>query len=936
MHALLDSLRDVCRRAPLREKVVVVPSLAIGHQIGDALARSGTPWINLRFETTRTIADAVAGFALQAEGWTVLSRAQALAILERACDRVLDQSSYFAAIAGRPGLYRAIQRSVDDLRHAGLDPLPEEAFEDPRKARDLSAILFAYEDELRERKFIDRYGVLAKAIELAKPWDVEWVVSEELDLTPAEERLLQAAGAAAARPAGRRPHVGGVRDVRFVRAAGEENEIRGALRSILRDGVRFDSAELLYTSREPYLALAYELTSELAIPATFAEGVPATFTRPGQAALGFLHWIADDFDAARLQRIARAGAIKTHGEVLTPFSFGRILRAAMIGWGRDRYVPRLEAYLARLEWESEIARVREALVLVRSLLDVVDAPSLAESTLRFLDAFAATRNEIDGMALAALRRMLRELMQLPADATSPRMAIDRLADAIAAIHVSASNPRPGHLHVAPLRAGGWSGRTSFFVIGLDDAKHPGSGLQDPIILDAERRAIGHLELLGDAPARNSARLRSLLGRAPDAHWTLSYTELDLRERRARFPSRDLLEVYRAVKGSGATYEQLVAEAMPAGFLESVVPLSATEWWIGVRSRQSALAAYPWLAAGERARVARESDAITEYDGRIAVAREDIDPRLTGRVLSASQMEQMARCPFGWFLKRVLKIEPLEELERVANQWLDNRQFGSLVHEVLEKIMDELCAAEAKPSLAMHLERMQEIAEDSLTKWRADVPPGTETAFARQREELRVVCEVFLRTEERACERIVPRFFELPFGHDDDELAIPLGGGREVRLRGSIDRVDQDLPTGDWEVWDYKTGSLYEFHDAWRLKRGTKLQHAVYARALAEILRRRGLPGKVQCAGYYFPTAKGGGERSARQCDPGELERTLNLLFDVIGSGWFPQPDEGSCGFCPYPDVCGPKEEAAQRLARKQAANAQDPAVRAWRDLQEVE
>ncbi|MEO8380981.1 MAG: PD-(D/E)XK nuclease family protein, partial [Acidobacteriota bacterium] len=725
-------------------------------------------------------------------------------------------------------------------------------------------------------------------------------------------------------------------DARFVRAAGEENEIRGALRTILRDQVPFDSAELLYTSRDPYLPLAFELTSQLAVPATFAEGIPVTFTRPGQAVLGFLHWLADDFDAARLQRIARAGAIKTGSDVLSPFAFGRILRAAMIGWGRDRYVPRLEAYLARLESEPEIARVREALVLVRALLSVVDAPSLPESTLRFLDTFAATRNEVDGMALAALRRMLRELMELPPAETSMRAAIDRLADAIAAVHVSASNPRPGHLHVAPIRSGGWSGRSELFVLGLDDAKHPGSGLQDPILLDSERDAIGRLELLGDAPARSSARLRALFDRAPAARWTLSYTELDLRERRARFPSRDLLEVYRAVKGAEASYGQLVAEAMPAAFLEREVPLSSDEWWLGKHDREAVLAAHPWLAAGERARLARESDAITAYDGRIAVTREELDPRLTGRVLSASQMEKMARCPFGWFLERVLKLEPVEELERVADQWLDARDFGSLVHEVLQRTMDEVRAAEALPALGTHLERMHAIAEEALAEWRADVPPGTETAFARQRDELLAACEVFLRTEERAGDRIVPRYFELPFGQDDDVFAIPLGAGREVRLRGSIDRVDQDITTGDWEVWDYKTGSLYEYHDVWRLKRGTKLQHAVYSRALEAVLRARGLSGKVQCAGYYFPTTKGGGERSARACDPGELEHALNLLFDVIGSGWFPQPDQGSCGFCPYPDLCGAKEVAAERLARKQAAHADDPAVRAWRALQEVE
>lgn len=90
MSHLVSRLAAVCREHLLTEKILVVPSLAIGHQIADAVAQSGTP--------------------------------QALALIERACDQVLDSSSYFAALADRPGLHRAIQTSIDDLRHAGIDP----------------------------------------------------------------------------------------------------------------------------------------------------------------------------------------------------------------------------------------------------------------------------------------------------------------------------------------------------------------------------------------------------------------------------------------------------------------------------------------------------------------------------------------------------------------------------------------------------------------------------------------------------------------------------------------------------------------------------------------------------------------------------------------------------------------------------------------------
>ncbi len=49
------------------------------------------------------------------------------------------------------------------LRHAGIDPskIAKAAFEDPRKATDVARILAAYDEELKQRRYIDRFGVLA-------------------------------------------------------------------------------------------------------------------------------------------------------------------------------------------------------------------------------------------------------------------------------------------------------------------------------------------------------------------------------------------------------------------------------------------------------------------------------------------------------------------------------------------------------------------------------------------------------------------------------------------------------------------------------------------------------------------------------------------------------------------------------------------------------
>ena len=927
---MIPVLAAACREHLLREKIVVAPSLAIGHQIADAIAHAGTPWVNLRIETIRTLADAVAGFALAGEGVTVLSRAQALALVERACDRVLDSSSYFAALADRPGLHRAIQRSIEDLGHAGLAPadLRVESFEDARKAADLARILEAYLLELREGKFVDRLGVVRRAISMlgsgaARPWaaDALWFVIDDVELSALEERFLRAAcgtwemvGAASSEPGNR---------VRFRQAVGEENEVRAAFRSILAAGESFDDAELVYTARDPYLPLIYELAAEYEVPCTFAEGIAAPFTRPGQAALAFLDWIGNGW----------------HASALRPFAgpHMRILRQAAIGWGRERYLPRIDAFLASRDPERHqrtIAQAQETRKFAARLLEITASlestvASTARACAHFISEFGAPRNEVDGMARDGLRRLFEELSVLPSGETATGEITRRLTQAIRALHVSASNPRPGFLHVAPVRAGGWSARSRMFVAGLDEQRHPGSGLQDPVLLDTERVAIG-VPIAGDRPERVHEQFRRLLSRSSSRDITLSWSIFGLRDRRERFPSTAVLDVYRESSGNReATHADLVGDR--AGFVDPQ-PLSDSEWWLlrrcmdrDTRLREAILAAYPSLASGARAEEARDGAAITEWDGKVEAPPQELDPRHNGRVYSASQLEMMAGCPYRYFLERVLGIRPLDEIEFEPDTWLEAHQFGTLLHDVLQKTMEELCAANEKPSLAF-LPRMTEIGTAALAEWRETIPPPSETAFERRRAEVLESAEIFLRTEEEACRLVTPKHFELAF----DKFRLNLGGGRAVELRGRIDRVDHDEEKNEWHVWDYKSGSTYAYDRGGRLQCGTKIQHAIYARAVEDLLG-----GRVTTSGYLFPTPRGAGARLPRECSDAELKDALNLLFDTIATGWFPHGGADACKFCDFKMVCGGAERAAARADRKLDANADDPATRAWLRLQEV-
>jgi ATP-dependent helicase/nuclease subunit B len=979
MTALLARLATICADHRLREKILVVPSLAIGHQIADALAHGGTPWVNLRVETMRSLADAVAGFALAKEGVTVLSRAQALALVERACDEVLDTGSYFAAVADRPGLHRAIQKSIDDLRHAAIDPskITTPAVEDRRKARDIVRILEAYEKELIKQRYVDRFGVLARAISMleggaSRPWgkDTVWIAVEDVELTAAEKRLLTLVAGDYETLNGGGDAVPSLQSIDFRRAIGEENELRGAFRALLESGTPFDSAEIVYTARDPYLPLAYELAAEYEIPCTFAEGIAAHFTRPGQACLAFLRWLGDGWHAADLQSAARSGAFASPG-------FARILRRARIGWGRDRYLERLDMLLAervrnveqaaaqdasdgsRRAAEESRAAVADARKVVVDLLKMTEAvaegdrtnvPAAARAASTFVARFAHIRNEIDAMAREGLGRMLDELSVLGGEASRSEVSA-RLSEAVRNLHVSASNPRPGFLHVAPIRAGAWSARSRLFLVGLDESKHPGSGLQDPVILDVEREAIG-IPIVGDRPQRSMEQFHRLLGRASNRLVTLSYASLALADRRERFPSRALLAMYRATNGRpDATYEEVGSSIARAGFIDRV-SISGSEWWLWRRFADgeadigaAVLEAYPGLMAGARAEAARDSDEITKWDGRIEGSRQDLDPRLNGRVYSASQIEGMAGCPYRHFLQRILRIRPLDDLAWEQDTWLEANEFGSLVHEMLESTMKELCEGGRKPSMAF-LPRMQEIASDALQRYRDAIPPPSEAAYENRRQELFDSCEVFLRTEEEACRSVTPMYFEVPFGAGDGEgdepslaisgpFTLPLGGGASVKLRGRIDRVDHDETHDEWHVWDYKSGGTYAFDRGGVLSCGTKIQHAIYARAVEAMLKEKGMSGRVTRSGYLFPTTKGRGARLLRECSDGDLSSALNSLFDVIATGFFPHGNVDACRFCDFKAVCGGEELASKRMANKFAKNANEPAVGAWLALQDV-
>lgn len=997
---LIEEIAAVCAELPFEEKVLIAPSLAIGHQLVEQLALSGRVALHLRVETFRTLAHSVVGPSLAREGRRLLSRAQALALIEQACAETLVAGSYFGELRDRPGLHRALQRTFDELRAAGIarDALPAAAFEDPRKHRELTAILNRYETALEEGKFADSADVLRRATEaesLARPAAARiYLVPAGTELSHVEERLLGRLAGDRWRRLAEDPPEEGVaraRDAVLSRCVGEENEIREVFRTILSDGIPFDEVELLHTDSSVYPALVFELAAEHGVSCTFAEGIAVTFTRPGRAARAFLEWLRGGFEAEQLRKGLVSGALSPgdageNGAAPGPFAVARAWRDAGIGWGKPRHLSALDALVhelgrphearARDERSTEererdqaararrLAAARQAREFAERVVELapdagaVSLAVLARGTSAFVTEFARVASELDGTARSALEELFAELSALPPAPLPLPDAVERLSDAVASLHVDADRARPGRLHVAHFASGGYTGRNHVFFVGLDDARHPGEEAEDPVLLDRERRALNtafarELALSGARPRRTERAFKACLARQR-GRMRASYSGWDLRQLAQpgeRFPAAILLEIFRRRRGEAhADYRRLDAVlGSGVGFVPSGKrALDEVEWWLARlttagppgEGAPAVLEAYPWLADGARAEAERESPRFTEFDGWVRADASELDPRVNGEPISCSRIEALARCPYMYFLRHVLRVEPPEELERDPTRWLDPMKTGSLLHEVFRRFFEKITEANEKPSLGRHSPLLGSIVDSEISIWRELIPPASDAAFTARREEIRFAARTFLRLEEEHCRKIAPRFFEVPFGLSRAESAggiaspepieISLGGGRSFRLRGCVDRIDES-PDGTFMVWDYKTGSSFGVREELGLRGGRQVQFALYAMAVEALLARAGRPGRVTRSGYFFPGKKGQGQRFALPLDVAETRDVLNALFDLLADGAFPHAvDPEDCRFCDFEAVCGGAERAAERARRKMGEVA-PPVLRTfWR------
>jgi ATP-dependent helicase/nuclease subunit B len=777
---------------------------------------------------------------------------------------------------------------------------------------------------------------------------------------------------------GQAPRPFGDGSVDIFRAVSPMCECREIVRRILDGGAVLDQVELIAPPGAGYATVLHDLALRLGLGVTFADGLPLSLTSPGRVFAGLVDWIENGYLASDLCRLVEAQDLKLpfRGPEadIPPQSVSRHLREAMIGWGRERYVERLlarhkaiEAKLrnprgdaegglpdrkrADLERDlSEIARLTEA---VRSFLGLIpDSPAGGPVPFEAFCSGLAGAVETcsilrdggdgrDGQALALITEELRNMAggswgTPPGAALSPsaldlEASLDRLRTAVSSLSVGASAPQPGHLHVSSFHSGGVSGRPVTFILGLDDSHFPGRGLNDPVLLDAERERLSPglpttADSLRERLYAMAALASSLRGRV-----TFSYPAYDILEEREAFPSSLVLQAHRLVSGdTECNYEGLktaltaAAESAgrpdPAGFLpgETEMAIDGTDWWLGRLAGKARPAGalnairrnFPGLGAGVEAEAARAKGKLTEYEGVVRIDGRRFDPLLNPDLqVSASRLESLVKCPYGYFLKYLLGVEPPEELKLDRARWLDPMDRGSLLHDILFEFMAGLGEKGERADPGRHGPVMEEIADRIIADRKLDIPPPSEGIFERERQDIRAALEVFLRVEGGRPPHIVPFAFEKGFSG----VPIEVEGGRSFRLKGRIDRIDRTGP-GTYRIIDYKSGNPGPFEGLQFFGRGRMIQHALYAVAAEHLLVEEGLADRARVteSGYFFPTRRGEGrEILVPEFDRKAFRALLRDILALITNGYFVRTPKDDCRFCDFSALCGGRHKETQ-------------------------
>ncbi len=475
---------------------------------------------------------------------------------------------------------------------------------------------------------------------------------------------------------------------------------------------------------------------------------------------------------------------------------------------------------------SDLKQLLARLIAAHHLIDTIDQEREAEIT--WVDFWA----EIKRVIAAALTHG-----DTDAPARHGRVLITSVADARGLPHA----------HV--------------FVPGLSEGVFPAPTPEDPLLLDGERRRFCDL----------GVPLRTTEDQGDDDG--LFYELINLASHSltlSRFTTADGSPVLESHLWRGVTAilpDSAQIHFQPGQAVSADDAADMSEAMIAAADIQHGASAAAWLKSAhperwsqlergwqvERVRLSA-GHAHDRYSGVIThpALKAHLEQVLgADRVWSASQLSDYGKCPFRFFSRRLLKLEKRQDPE----MGMDNRQYGNIVHALLEKVYARI--ERITPAAASDAFRIIDEEAAALLPTAPERFKFTRSVLWRE-EAAAIVRQVKRLVKADLDDRFVGKKFKLDGERRPYKLETPFSadgairlqiGDVTIRVRGYIDRIDR-IHTDDGDtliVIDYKTGTTPIRNQ--EIERGRVFQMMIYVLAAQEMIRSEVEP--LDLAGGLF-------------------------------------------------------------------------------------
>ncbi|MFH1654049.1 MAG: PD-(D/E)XK nuclease family protein [Pseudomonadota bacterium] len=327
---------------------------------------------------------------------------------------------------------------------------------------------------------------------------------------------------------------------------------------------------------------------------------------------------------------------------------------------------------------------------------------------------------------------------------------------------------------------------------------------------------------------------------------------------------------------------------------------------------------------EQERISKDFKTV-QFHGKIenAALKKKIRSRFEEEHFSATRLEQYAKCPFMFFVEKVLNLKPLVE----TTPDIQPHDNGSIIHRAIEMLYRDhwtlLRSFDDKLAIREAIDKLVETTFEEMKEKIKYAKMGLVKIRKKMISELiyRLIESEFVERSQ-VSQPLTPSKFELDFGKNGKEaLKIDIKDEKPAFIDGQIDRIDLTEDGARFMIVDYKSGKVESVMK--KIEDGKHLQLPIYIRAANLLFYRNALALGGVLASVILSEKKHGillknyngihydiSTRSKTLTKDEDFERIIDNAFEHAGGyinkireGEF-VPNGADCPiYCKYEEVC---------------------------------